>query len=609
LYGNKLSGHAAPVFLSFATPETLKVKRGSARTEAKMTALATPRFEKPKIMLIDCPSGTADPLVAAGYNVTVGTFGDIFFSPNLKKQFASPVWTSSLPGIAEQEIIVVNTAAAEPQNTNIPAPPRPATVWHEEQEYFLDPRPYVAFEIAHKVTRILKNGGVLILFSDAVREITYGLGKDGERPSPMTLTNWSFWKSLESMDVYSDQGEEIVLTDEWKRSTLGAILQRHMAGFHFTCIVTPKYKTDWWVPILVNKYARPIGGFVLKDGDDEANGGWSLLLPQHVNPGELLLDLVSDYISNDVPKLFAQSSGLAWVNDDQYASDELLARKKAFAAHEIESSEQAAYLEQAIRDARQQSEHLAALLTATGHELVQAVIQTLSELGFRKVIDVDAEAKATGHDAQLREDLQLHDLEPPLVVDVKGINGNPSDAEIGQADKHARMRSREWRKDVGALFLVNQWRGLPPIMRDANVFRQPMIDNAKDIGQGLMTTWTLFTLYREAKKWGWQAKHIIPIFWRAGVIDHVPEHYELLCKINGKKLWSRAVGIVGATPIKVGDRLSIETDTGFTEFNVRALQVDRKSVSELRPDEPGAVEYEGAAATFGAGARVFRLKY
>src|SRR5262249_7467850 len=120
------------------------------------------------------------------------------------------------------------------------------------------------------------------------------------------------------------------------------------------------------------------------------------------------------------------------------------------------------------------------LLRGSGDELVQAVIRSLRSLGFKSVLDIDEEEKKKGNDNGLREDIQIHDRRPILVVDVKGINGKPDDDESRQAEKHATMRMREWKThDVQPLTIINHERHLPPHDRDQQAYRDEIVANAK----------------------------------------------------------------------------------------------------------------------------------
>lgn len=78
-------------------------------------------------------------------------------------------------------------------------------------------------------------------------------------------------------------------------------------------------------------------------------------------------------------------------------------------------------IEHKIENVRQEKKYLYDLLTGTNRELVEAVIQALYVLGFQEIIDVDEEIKEKSQNTSLREDIQVKDQSPLLIVDVKGI--------------------------------------------------------------------------------------------------------------------------------------------------------------------------------------------
>lgn len=68
----------------------------------------TPKYEKPKILLIDLPDDVFERALSAGYNASAGTFGSPYevnksdnYLPVIIKEF-------DLPNYTEQEIIFVD---------------------------------------------------------------------------------------------------------------------------------------------------------------------------------------------------------------------------------------------------------------------------------------------------------------------------------------------------------------------------------------------------------------------------------------------------------------------------------------------------------------------
>jgi hypothetical protein len=172
------------------------------------------------------------------------------------------------------------------------------------------------------------------------------------------------------------------------------------------------------------------------------------------------------------------------------------------------------------------------LLTGTDTELVDAVKLALSALGFTKIVDMDMVRDKEGKGR--REDLQIEDQSPTLIIDIKGIGGFPSDEDVLQADKHATIRMREnKRTDIVGLSIINHQRHLPPLEREnAMPFRPELIDMAEERSFVLMTAWDLYRFVRNFRKLEWESGYVKPLFYKKGRIEVVPMHYQLIGKIK-----------------------------------------------------------------------------
>lgn len=103
-------------------------------------------------------------------------------------------------------------------------------------------------------------------------------------------------------------------------------------------------------------------------------------------------------------------------------------------------------LEEQIEAERAQYGFLNDLLTASGDALVRAAIRALNTIGFNDVQDVDAATEASGETSLLREDLRIMDAPVPVLVEVKGITGKPSEARSLQVGKYLAPRMKEWKR-------------------------------------------------------------------------------------------------------------------------------------------------------------------
>jgi len=226
-------------------------------------------------------------------------------------------------------------------------------------------------------------------------------------------------------------------------------------------------------------------------------------------------------------------------------------------------------------------------------------------LGFSDVVDVDVERDREGKSR--REDLQIRESSPTIIIDIKGISGYPSDDDALQADKHAAIRMREQaRTDIVGLSIINHQRHLPPLERE-NVmpFRQELLDAAEERTLGLMTAWDLYRIVRNSNKLGWTPAVVKPLFYKKGRIEVVPNHYRLLGVVQ--KAWSAAFGIVTQGELKLGDRVAVEFSIEFEEFQVDSIKIDNQSVEQAVIGDRVGLVWAGRGK-IREGMRVFRVE-
>jgi len=329
-----------------------------------------------------------------------------------------------------------------------------------------------------------------------------------------------------------------------------------------------------------------------------------LLLPQMPNVDTVLVQLVEEWIAHWCPSLFPHIEGAKWVHRAEYEIPRVLELQAEMTQVKKHAERETERIEAKIAQIREDNQDWYTLLQGTGDELKDTVIRSLQKIGFSQVVDVDEEAKANDESTTLREDIQVLDASPTLIIDVKGVRGHPDDDEARQAEKHALMRIREWKRaDIQPLTIINHQRHLPPHNRDAQAFRDEIIGNAEDTKLGLMTTWDLFRILRNKDALNWPIEVVTPIFYRTGRIDPVPEHYSEIGTIV--KVWQTAFSIIPSQNVSTGIRMAVETGDTFIEFAANSVQIDRQDVEKAPAESQCGIGFEGASETLHVGQRVF----
>jgi hypothetical protein len=590
-------------------------RKGLSRKKQIQSPVATTapivKYQRPKILLIDLNVDVRKSLEGEGYNVAVGTFGKPY-KVTMSSAYQPVIYKASLPNFTEREIIVLDLAAGEP--TDAPRGEKSTPMgeldwWAKCNRGVIDPRPRAMFMVQDQFDRIYQNGGAFIIFSDRRinQKLVFACNHDGlsiEREIP--YDNWSFLSILSNLSVTSDFGEEITPTK--KESPLVRLLADHLDGASFRCTLEAQWRIEeQWLVLAKNKYGAAVAGSISPPEGSKA--GWIFIFPRICSKPGFLVAFFKNVLPDLCPALIPHAEGQRWVHRPQYELHSVLEKALQISAIQDEAAKRVTQLEKAIETERNASRFLYDLLRETGASLVGAVHKALTLLGFKDVIDVDAEMKKAGKDASLREDLRIHDISPVLVIDIKGVAGKPADAEALQAPKHAFIYIQEQKRpDVRGLTIVNHQRLLPPLDRDNDMpFRQEILDNAAQLQLGLITTWDLFRLVRAFCRYSWMPDQVKPLFYRTGRILPIPCHYEYIGRV--KQVWRKAFSIqIESGTLKVGDRISIECPVDFYEQAVASLQLNDVNVQAADAGQEIGILRDGASVDIKEGFPVYRIR-
>src|SRR5579872_5112945 len=178
----------------------------------------TVRYQKPKILIVDLPISVSDRLRAAGYNVLPGTFGRPF-NVELGNNYVPVIAEPSVPNYSEQEIVVIDLTAPDadegPESQNVIVP-GVLGCFAKASTGIIDPRPHVMANLRTASDRIIRAGGVFIVFAEprtqpklvAARTDGYGHLDDVRQ---LDFDNWSFLSMLsrDHLTIGRDYGFEI----------------------------------------------------------------------------------------------------------------------------------------------------------------------------------------------------------------------------------------------------------------------------------------------------------------------------------------------------------------------------------------------------------------
>lgn len=601
--------------LSQPSAGTAAHERTLATPELPPAALPRPKHARPKIATFGIEESVASHLRAQGFLINTGTLGMPY---RVKKDdgFKRVIPNHTFPpNLVEHDVVVIDLQAREILERPEGEPPTALGdigVWAKQSSGIVDPRALVAQAFSDEFESIYKHGGLFVVFAapERTQDLKVGYLDHWSQliaDEPFNHTEWSFLPILRGVGTKSLEGQEIeiVAAAEAIRGVAAPFFRdsRYSCTLHW---IWTNHQTERWVPLATNRFGDAVAAAITPHSERE---GWIFIFPHVQNQAAFLSRLFSEFLPQFRPEAFPEFESSAWLSRDEYELSEVLTLKQQVAEVKEKAEAEIARLEAAIVAERDRFDFLQTLLTGTGDALVAAVRRTLNEIGFQQVVDVDRLNE--GETRIRREDLRIHDQSPLLLVEVKGINGLPTEAQSLAAWKYVAPRMRELdRLDVQALAVINHQRQLPPLERNNDdPFGADVVTNARENGFGLLTTWDLYQLYRNYKRLGWRPEHVQPLLYQRGRINPVPSHYTALGVVE---VFAERVGVVGvrieAGTLRRGERIAFELPTHFIEQAASSLELNRMPVESVVAHDVAGIRTEFGKLELRKGVRVFVVR-
>lgn len=549
---------------------------------------------KPKILLLDLDPDALAAVTSKWADVVLGTLGRPYevqqtsgYTPVINHDF--------LTGHKECDIIVADFKSRETDRASPGSKHRPneeTDLWASQTLGYIDNRGLTGLRERETFERIIRQGGIMVVFADYAPSHDAMMTSTGYRNqlnpgSQVNLNVWNLIRPLEYLRVSNDHGSVMTGLDS---SSLGRLVAKYLLGSEFTCCFDFRSSSDRWLPLAANKFQECVAAVLEKNGRPVV-----LVVPQLADKAGFLDELLTTVLPEYLPDLFPGIATGAWTHRSEYELPTIAELRAEKTRIEEETRVAIALLDKQIEAEHAANGWIHDLITATGDELVNAVKRALAELGFSAVVDVD-EIRDNARQSR-REDLRIEDRRPVLVVDIKGIGGRPSDEDATQADKHALIYAKESKNpEVQGLSIINHERHMPPLERDnAMPFRDEILSVAEETGLGLMTSFDLYRILVNMRRWNWASSNVMPLLYGSKRIQFAPAHYEYIGTIA--HIWKNAFGIViESGTVNVGDTLAIEGPIYFEELLVPSIRVNNAEVQSATIDDQAGF----SRAEFGA---------
>jgi hypothetical protein len=594
---------------------------------------ASSKFPSPKILLVDLNTKVSEHLEKAGYNIFMGSFGKPYKVP-AENGYLPIIWNGFLPkNYSEYRVVIIDLAMGnrieQPLNTNVNTAFGVDTWWCKANSGKIDPRLGIMDFCSHEFELILNHGGVFIIFAEPTSQLELieghienrGLLGNGLVDSRrLSVNNWSFLPVLyEHLITEFRVGEEVKIVKS--NALLVKTLETHIKDISYTCTLNfaqfGNKNRNWnsyiqhdvsiWLPLLTNIYGQTVGGILPPAGNRR---GWIFILPRFNNIASFLTKMLDTVLPELTPELFPHVEGAKWITRKEYELPNVLTLHDKIEQIRSNTQQQITNLEQQIEEERTKHNFLYEVLQGTDDKLVSAVKKTLEFLGFEKVIDSDAELEQSGTDERRREDLQIHDSSPIILVEVKGIKGLPTDEAALASGKYQAPRMKQLgRTDITSLSIINHQRYLPPFERENDkVFDDDILENAKYTDIALMTTWDLFRLARNVLKNEWKSEYVKPLFYRVGRVSYIPIHYQYLGKIELVYPKIQVIGVrLQEGELKTGDKIALEYGIEFEETDAKSLYVNNQKVDKASTGDGVGIQIDFPQNKPKEGLKVYRI--
>jgi hypothetical protein len=580
-----------------------------------------PEYDEPKILLVDLEEEVAEELACRSFSVSEATLGEPY-RVEQEAEYYPIERTADFPHDYKEHDIVVLDIGFEVRRARtderLSLPDGVDDWWVNHKSGYVNPRGLYGKEVRNGFDKILRNGGVFIIFAGSVDRHQFVRGHrsvhgrlKGEEPTHHS--NWNFLGLLSQIVVRKESGAVVSLCDEIdNEGLLPALFSAHLDDLVFDCTIHPRHYSkirSKWQSLLENKFGETVGGLIFPD-EEAGREGLVFILPRIRDKAVFTSDLIGEVLPAIVPRLFPAFDNESWVHRPEYELSAVRSLNDQIAGIREEVEREIQGLKQQIEKKQEEKSYLYDLLTESGDSLVYAVIEALEKLGFSEVVDVDEVVEEEG--GGKREDIQIRDKSPALIGEVKGISYYPSDEDALTVQKYVTLRTREWeRVDVRGLTVINHQRNLPPLEREnAMPFRQEILDSAEEQEIGLITTWDLHRLTRSYLRNGWMHEHVKELFYQVGRIYPVPSHYEYVGTVQ-RYMEMDEISIVGieveSNTFQKGDRIAFELPAFFEEQMCGSLELNNESIEQADSGMLVGVKTHLSKEQAQTGVRVFRV--
>lgn len=546
-------------------------------------------IEKPKICCIDIQESDISELKKQGFNIEIGSLGSKVKVPN-KKQYDECIVLPNAyfpTDLHEFDITILDLNNDKTidykQNEHYKNEytGKSSIALHSAYpETIFNPKPLGSHLLKNSLNKLGNKEHLIIIFSTENYDVEY------QNLEITKETNWI--KDKFKSNIYSFQdyvplsppknGKEVIVCDN-----IDTKLKDFLSKYTNQMQYNQTFHTSSFnqcLPLIKNTNGDLVS---IQINDDNKT---YIYLPQFEEKAKFLNEFLSEIAPTLFPNLFPYATLHDWRNEKNYwlPNHEVLLQQKEDLISEYEQKIENKIKE--INNNLKEYNFLHKILTETGDELVDSIIEFLKWLGLENIVDMD---KTKTEGVVFEEDIQIELENGLLIIECKGIGGTSKDSECSQISKIKFRRCEELNTfDVFALYIVNHQRHIAPLQRKNPPFTENQIKDAIHDKRGLLTTWQLYNLYFDVENEVITKEEARKILLEFGLVEFKPTN---LIKIaTSEKLYQHGTICsinINNIELKVGDKIFIERDNKFTTVTILEIQENKKSMESISNGQIG----------------------
>jgi hypothetical protein len=338
---------------------------------------------------------------------------------------------------------------------------------------------------------------IKILFQENPYQILY-FGIDSQNMVPGPRGSFSNYCYIENFSSKIISGDKVKLTEYALSQKLfdGLLSEISYVQTYRAPIIRElgynEKKDDNFYPLLTNIQGDVISYMYY----NKPRNSFTFMFPRVKYEKEIIKRLFNSSLYKHFSDIFPSQTANAWLTKDEYELPDVIKLEHEKKAIKQKAEDEIEAKDNEIKECHDKLAFLYGMLTDTGDDLVEDVVNYLQWLGFDNVEKADDEVDEGGLlQEDIRVELNANDL---LIIEVKGVHGTSTDNECAQIGKNILRRFHEHKyHSVYGLYIVNNEIGKEPLKRTLPPFNNTQIQDARNSYRGLAYTYQLFNLYFE----------------------------------------------------------------------------------------------------------------